>query len=29
MELDYEILVIFVNESDRIHHHSAVDYIIR
>ncbi len=27
--MDYEILVIFVNESDRIHHHSAVDYIIR
>jgi PII-like signaling protein len=27
--MEHEILVIFVNESDRIHHHPAVDYIIR
>ncbi|KJE77755.1 DUF190 domain-containing protein [Ferrimicrobium acidiphilum] len=27
--MDAELLVIFVNESDRVHHHSAVDFIIR
>lgn len=27
--MDTELLVIFVNESDRVHKHSAANYIIR
>ncbi|WP_298209906.1 DUF190 domain-containing protein [Ferrimicrobium sp.] len=27
--METELLVIFINESDRVHHHSAVDFIIR
>ncbi|WP_298336913.1 DUF190 domain-containing protein [Ferrimicrobium sp.] len=27
--MDTELLIIFVNESDRVHHRSAADFIIR